>query len=55
MFIYASIENSFQTWFSPFTVMMGYLSKEAAAFVVSVMTFIMIHTLVVKIDTIRYI
>ena len=54
MFIYASIEHSFHTWYSPFAVLMGYLSKEMGAFIVSIMTFIMIYTLVVELNTLRY-
>ena len=54
MFIFASIEHSFQTWFSPFAVMMGYLSKETAAFVVAIMTLLRIYTLFVKVGAIKY-
>ena len=55
VFIYASIEHSFQTWFSPFAVMMDYLPKETAAFVVSIMTLLRMHTLLVKVGTMKYI
>ena len=54
MFIYASIEHSFHTWYSPFAVLMGYLSKEMGAFIVSIMTFLMIYTLIVELNAIKY-
>ena len=35
--------------------MMDYLSKETAAFVVSIMTLLRIYTLIVKVGTVKYI
>ena len=53
MFMFAVIEHSYKSWFPIFCLMMNYLTKEEAAFIVSVMAIIMIVERFLNIDVVK--